>query len=261
MGQSLDRTPEPEAQRGARGIRRLDVRILRQSDRSDQMRQRSSPFMIGVTAAAAVTTALMLAATPQLRARDTIDVRVGAAPVPLAGSDGADSCCVRIAHHRDIGNRDVGLDRLEVFGDRQAKPLFSYGTNALEERVMRPGAERRIRYGRLVRRGTTAVVHVWMTLPNGTTAVPRILRNRLALSHDGVEVPIGDIRADVQQRASPVVLGSPLRGGLWLAHNGPGDHLAAHWGSVLVQNGRTTGTSEICHRLRGSRQHGPRRSR
>jgi murein DD-endopeptidase MepM/ murein hydrolase activator NlpD len=136
------------------------------------------------------------------------------------------------------GIRDVRLDRLDVFGEREAEPLLAYGPNDLETRVMRPGAERSIRYGRLVRRGTTAVVHVWVTLPNGT-AVPRILRNRLVLSDDGVEVPIGDIRADVQ-RASPLVLGPPLRGGLWFAHNGPSDHLSAHWGSVLVQNRRTT---------------------
>jgi hypothetical protein len=34
--------------------------------------------------------------------------------------------------------------------------------------------------------------------------------------------------------------GPPLRGELWLDHNGPSDQLSAHWGSVLVQNGRTT---------------------
>jgi murein DD-endopeptidase MepM/ murein hydrolase activator NlpD len=136
------------------------------------------------------------------------------------------------------GTRHVRLDRLDVFGEREAEPLLAYGPNDLERRVMRPGAERSIRYGRLVRRGTTAVVHVWVTLPNGTP-VPRVLRNRLVLSDDGVGVPVGEIRADVP-KASPLVLGPPLRGGLWFAHNGPGDHLSAHWGSVLVQNGRTT---------------------
>jgi hypothetical protein len=202
------------------------------------MRQLSLQLLVGVTAAAAVSTGLMLAAPPQSRALASIDVRVGAAPVPVAGSDGRTHFAYELTITETSGTRDVRLDRLDVFGEREVEPLLTYGPNDLEGRVMRPGVERSIRYGRLVRRGTTAVVHVWVTLPNGT-GVPRLLRNRLVLSDDGADVPIGDIRADVQ-RAPPVVLGPPLRGGLWFAHNGPGDHLSAHWGSVLVQKGRTT---------------------
>ena len=180
----------------------------------------------------------MLAATPQSRALGSIDVRVGAALVPVAGSDGRTHFAYELHITETTGTRDVSLDRLDVFGEREAEPLLAYGPNDLEERVMRPGAERSIRYGRLVRRGTTAVVHVWVTLPNGA-AVPRVLPNRLVVSDDGMEMPIGDIGADVQ-RAPPLVLGPPLREGLWFAHNGPGDHRSAHWGSVLVQKGRIT---------------------
>ena len=201
------------------------------------MRQLSLRLLVGVTAAAA-SMGLVLAATPQSRPLASIDVRLGTAVVPVAGSDGRTHFAYELHIPETSGTRDVRLDRLDVFGELEAEPLLAYGPNDLEERVMRPGAARSTRYGRLVRRGTTAVVHVWVTLPNGTP-MPRVLRNHLVLSEDGMEVPVGDIRADVQT-ASPLVFGPPLRGGLWLAHNGPGDHFSAHWGSVLVENGRTT---------------------
>ena len=44
---------------------------------------------------------------------------------------------------------------------------------------------------------------------------------------------------NVRERA-PLVLGPPIRGGLWISHNGPGDYRAAHWGSVLVKGRRIT---------------------
>ena len=201
------------------------------------MRHLSFRLFAGVAAFAAASTALMPAATPQSRPAAGIDARVGTAPVPVAGSDGRTHFAYELTITERSGTRDVSLDRLDVFGEREAEPRLVYGPNDLEERVMRPGAERSLRYGRLVQRGTTAVVHVWVTLPN-SAAVPRVLRNRLVLSDDGVEGPI-EIRADVQ-RTLPLVLGPPLRGGLWFAHNGPADHLSAHWGSVLVQDGRTT---------------------
>jgi murein DD-endopeptidase MepM/ murein hydrolase activator NlpD len=50
---------------------------------------------------------------------------------------------------------------------------------------------------------------------------------------------VGDLRVSVREKA-PLVLGSPIRGGLWLSHNGPGDYRAAHWGSVLVKGRRIT---------------------
>ena len=202
------------------------------------MRQLSPRLLAGAIAAATASTALMLAATPQSRPLASIDVRVGAAPVPITGSDGRIHLAYELTVIEKSGTRDVRLDRLDVFGEREAEPLLAYGPNDLETRVMRPDAKRSDRYGRLVGRGMTAVVHVWVTLPS-STPVPRVLRNRLVVSDDSVVVPVSDIPANVR-RASPPVFGPPLRGGFWLAHNGPGDHLAAHWGSVLVQNGRTT---------------------
>jgi hypothetical protein len=202
------------------------------------MRHLSLRHLVGVFVAAAAWIAVMPVATSQTRPLAGIDVRVGAAPVPVAGSDGRTHLAYELHITETSGARDVDLDGLDVLGEGRSEPLRAFGPNDLEKRVMRPGAERGIRYGRVVRRGTTAVVHVWVTLPDGP-AVPRILLNRLVFSHDGVEEPTNDIRANVQ-RASPLVLGPPFRGGLWFAHNGPGDHLSAHWGSVLVQNGRST---------------------
>jgi murein DD-endopeptidase MepM/ murein hydrolase activator NlpD len=102
---------------------------------------------------------------------------------------------------------------------------------------MRPELPRSVRYGRLIRRETTAVLSIWLTLPNGVR-LPRSLRHELhtAIAAAG---PVAERSVSIRN-AEPLVLGSPFRRGLWLAHNGPGDHRAAHWGSMLVSGRKIT---------------------
>jgi murein DD-endopeptidase MepM/ murein hydrolase activator NlpD len=126
----------------------------------------------------------------------------------------------------------ASLERVEVFGSDQ-RPLVSYSGADLDGRVMRPSAERSIRYGRLIRSGTTALIHVWVTLGNNQ-AVPMSLRHALTfLAEDGTQLAAGDAPIEVLA-ARPLILGPPFRTGIWFAHNGPGDHRSAHWGSALV---------------------------
>ena len=101
---------------------------------------------------------------------------------------------------------------------------------------MRPEADPKVRYGRLIPSGTTALVYIWITLAKGQ-AEPRTLRHSLAISaQDGSSVVASETRVNVHS-VKPLVVGSPFRGGAWLAHNGPGQHRSPHWGSALLNGG------------------------
>ena len=165
--------------------------------------------------------------------RASIDVRVAVAPTPFSGSDGQTHLAYELIITGVSGTKGARLERVEVFGESGAKPLLSYAREDLDERVMRPEADPKVRYGRLVPPGSTALIHVWITLAKNQ-AVPRTLRHAFTISaEDGSAVTADEARVDVHA-ATTLVLGSPFRAGAWLAHNGPGQHRSAHWGSALV---------------------------
>jgi len=165
--------------------------------------------------------------------RARTDVRVGVAPTPFSGSDGQTHLAYELIVTGVSGTKGALLERVEVFGELDPEPLLSYASADLNERVMRPEADPKGRYGRLVPNGTTALIHVWITLATDR-AVPRTLRHSFAfLADDGTEAVAGDARVDVHS-AMLLVVGSPFPAGTWSVHNGPGQHRSAHWGSALV---------------------------
>jgi murein DD-endopeptidase MepM/ murein hydrolase activator NlpD len=153
--------------------------------------------------------------------------------VPVTGTDGAVHLAYEL-HVTEPGLQDVSLERLAIFEGDATIPLVVYEAEDLDQRTMRPGASPTTRYGRLISPGTRATVHIWISLKSDQR-VPQSLRHRITFNAGS----ISELRANVGN-STPVVLGSPLRGGLWFAHNGPGAHRAAHWGSVLVQGSRAT---------------------
>lgn len=165
-----------------------------------------------------------------------IDVRVAVAPTPFKGSDGQTHLAYELVVS-DIPRAGARIDRLEVFGDSAPKPLIAYADGDLDQRVVRPEADAELRYGRALPGGTTALIHVWITLAEDQL-VPRALRHSFQVSTEGSQpLAAPDARVDVRA-ATPIVVGSPFRGGAWLAHNGPGQHRSPHWGSALM-DGRT----------------------
>lgn len=166
-----------------------------------------------------------------------IDVRIGAAPLPVAAGDGND----HLGYELHITNRRsaaVRLDRLDVSADGDGPPLLTYNATDLEGRVVRPGADPKVRYSRSIDAGARVLVHVWLTSAKGQ-GWPRALRHRLLLTSGGAEESVEGGRIDVATDR-PIALGPPMRGGNWLVHNGPGNHRSPHWGSVLDRNDRLT---------------------
>jgi hypothetical protein len=129
---------------------------------------------------------------------DKVEVRLGAAPVPVEGTDGRTHIGYEL-HVTAPAEGDLQLERLKVFGEREVEPLVSYGPAELEGRV-RPDVERIARDGRVVRRNTIAVVNVWITVPQGRKA-PQFLRNELTGSVAGSRMLVGDLRVSVREKA------------------------------------------------------------
>lgn len=185
--------------------------------------------------AALIASAIVLAIAGQ-ESVPRIDMRVAVAPIPFKGSDGQTHLAYELVVN-DIPGMGARIDRVEVFGESEAKPMITYADSDLDQRVVRPEADPKVRYGRTIPSGSTALIHVWITLAEDQP-VPRTLRHSFRVSTEGGEaLAASNARVDVRS-ATPIIVGSPFSTGTWLAHNGPGQHRSPHWGSALV-DGRT----------------------
>src|SRR5262245_3331466 len=86
--------------------------------------------------------------------RSRVDVRVTVTPTPFSGSDGQTHLAYELSFIGLTGTTTARLDRVDVFAESDLKPLISYTSNDLDNRVMRPEADRKDRYGRTLRSGT-----------------------------------------------------------------------------------------------------------
>lgn len=166
-----------------------------------------------------------------------VEARVPFAPSAFTGSDGL----IHVAYELHVTNYygDTGPLKptgLQIFGDGAKKPLLSLDANELSRIVKPTPPEHQLAS---IFPGKRAVIFVWITLPPGT-AIPHALRHYMAFDTDkhGVTVLDGAI-VQVNQEKIPVI-GPPLRGGRWLAHEGPGAAQSHHWGSLVAVNGQLT---------------------
>lgn len=182
-----------------------------------------------------------------------VEARVPFAPTSFVGSDGA----THLAYELHISNfyGDTGpfkAEGLEVFADQDKTPLLSLSAEQLASWV-RPAPEEHAPVS--IESGKRVVVFVWITLP-ASTAIPHSLRHRMtfetdkkaSVSLDGAPVEVDSTKA--------MVLGAPLRGGRWLAHEGPGAAKSHHWGSLVAVNGQLTIPQRYAIDLVGIDAHG-----
>ncbi|MFI4959530.1 MAG: hypothetical protein ACHP7C_10275, partial [Lysobacterales bacterium] len=87
--------------------------------------------------------------------------------------------------------------------------------------------------------GKRVVIYVWLTLPAGS-AVPHTLRHRIVFATAKHTTDLLDGVRVLLNTEAPMLIGPPLRGGLWLAHEGPGNTHSHHWGSLVAVNGQVT---------------------
>lgn len=183
---------------------------------------------------------LGLAALPAQGPTAPVEVRVPYPPTPLVGSDGL----THLGYEVHITNfyastGPLQLDRVEVFDDAAADPLVVYEGDQLADVLVHPRAEVRSGEARSIAGGRRVVLYVWMTLRTGIP-VPTALRHRLLFSTDDrLEETVDGVPVAVRSPGPPV-FGAPFRDGIWLAHNGPGNHRVGHWRDLLASNGRVT---------------------
>ena len=179
-------------------------------------------------------------ATPAPPALAPVEVRNPWAPSPVVGGDGL----THLAYELHVTNfyRDTGvlrLRRIAVYADGQTTPLASLEGQALAQIMQPHPADEAASDGVPVAAGMRAIAFVWLSLPAGQTA-PRSLRHRLEfVDAKGAAQLVDGARVTVDT-TPPVRLGPPLRAGLWLASEGPGNSRSHHWGSLVAANGQVT---------------------
>ena len=166
-----------------------------------------------------------------------IEARVPFAPTSFVGSDGA----THLAYELHISNfyGDTGplkAQGLEVFADHADTPLLRLSAEQLASWV-KPAPEEHAPVS--IASGKRAVFFVWITLPAGA-AVPHTLRHRMMFETEKKTSVLLDGAPVEVSSAKAMVLGTPLRGGRWLAHEGPGSAQSHHWGSLVAVNGQLT---------------------
>jgi len=165
-----------------------------------------------------------------------VEARIPFAPSPFAGSDGAMHLAYELQVTNVYGDTGTLLPRsLDVLDERDHVLLHldEAGVAATIRPVPDDGKPAGIAAGK---RGT---VFVWITLPPGV-APPHRLHHRLAfIDEKGQRSRVEGVPVAVSDRPAPH-LGAPLKGGMWLAHEGPGNAHSHHWGSLVAVNGMLT---------------------
>jgi hypothetical protein len=143
-------------------------------------------------------------------------------------------------YHGDTG--PLSLVRVEVFAGAAGPAIAVLDGDDLASRVSHPGrlaGDRSQADARAIAGGEHVLLYLWVTLPDGA-APPRVLRHTLTFrAPTGRERRVAGVEVPVLADGAPVV-GPPFRSGLWLAHQGPGNHRSHHWGSQLADGGRVT---------------------
>jgi murein DD-endopeptidase MepM/ murein hydrolase activator NlpD len=192
-----------------------------------------------------------------------VEARVRAAPRAVAGSDGKR----HLAYELQItsfyaGDAPLRLTRLAIFLDGGKVPLKTVEGEELLSMLGQPAGDAKT--GIPIANGASRTLFLWLTLPAG--AHPASLRHQLSFRADKDALQrADDVRTPVIA-APPVQIGPPLRGGRWLAVEGPGNHLSHHWGSVVAIDGTLSipqryaidwfGLDAGNHSIRGA-HHGP----
>ena len=136
-------------------------------------------------------------------------------------------------HVTNLGKQEVTLERVEALVGKR-----SLGQRAgldLTTSVLRPGVPDAVGWARLrIGGGLRAVVYMWITL-DARAAIPATLEHRLTVAVGGATTSLQAARIAVRRDA--VVIGPPLRGGDWVAGNGP-SHTSGHRRALIPVGGR-----------------------
>jgi murein DD-endopeptidase MepM/ murein hydrolase activator NlpD len=175
-----------------------------------------------------------------------IEIAVPTAPIPVRGA-GSTHLFYEL-HLTNFRNTPVELTRVEVLaGNDTSGALAIYSGQEIASRLFRPGTPPNLPDKHVIAGGMRAIVLLQLTI-EGNRPVPSQLRHRLTFSVQTPGAPPVEQTMDLPRvtvgSQQPLVIDPPLRGGDWLAANGPSNTAGHRW-ALLVVNG----TPRIAQRL------------
>lgn len=205
-----------------------------------------------IRSSALIVLALMAMQAPALaQSRAPIDLPVEMdvpiAPTPFK-ADGKTHFVYEL-HLTNFSSSELTISRVEVFAVSDATPLAQYEGAELTTRLARPGLPQANQEKQRVGGGMRAIVYIWVTV-DAPTAAPVMLKHRVTAS---LGVPAGSDGSDATKSepievkgeggeikipsAAALVISPPLRGGEWLAANGPAN-ASGHRRALIPVAGR-----------------------
>ncbi len=143
-------------------------------------------------------------------------------------------------HLTNVLARDMTLLKVEAL-DTSKNAIAAWEGGELSRRLVRAGKRPNPQDDRVLASGARAVLFLRLSFDE-KTSVPQSLIHRMTveLVRSGGERAVlrGVGRAVPVLNKEPLVLGLPLRPGIWLAGNGPGDGPVGHRLSMQTWNGR-----------------------
>lgn len=154
---------------------------------------------------------------------------------PTVLSAGGGRVLVYELHLTNFGASPVTVRRLEVMADGETHPLVALQDSALARTLARPGVAPAppLMTRAIVGGGLRAVAYLWVPVSD---AAPARIRHRAIVTRTaGGDTVVTDTldRAVTSVSAAVAVVGPPLRGGPWLAANGP-DPMAGHRRALIA---------------------------
>ena len=142
-----------------------------------------------------------------------LEVRVPKPPTVTHG--GGQAILPYELHVTNLTGRPLTLQRIEVLNAESGAPLATLSDSALARAIARVGVRVPATEAAHVGPGLRAVIYLWIPL---TGPVPRAVRHRLtAVADSGDTAPMVLETPAVTVTNDVLVIGPPLRGGVWLA--------------------------------------------
>jgi murein DD-endopeptidase MepM/ murein hydrolase activator NlpD len=175
-------------------------------------------------------------AQAQTRFGVPVQIEVPFAPTPVKAEGKLH--LVYELHLTNFRAPELTLLQVDVVGNGFAgTPLATYTETEITDRLTRPGTPANLTDKHIIGGGMRAVMFLWLTI-NRADAVPVTLRHRLTFKALDSEQPLILEGAQVSvRRASPLMLGSPLREGMWVAARGP-SNASGHRRALIANDGR-----------------------
>jgi len=166
-----------------------------------------------------------------------LDIRVPKAPTPVA-SDGLTHFIYEL-RVTNLGRTDYTINEIAVSGASAGAELGRWSGDSLKRISMRMGEQGAAALSSVV--GSGRQVLVYLDVPVRGGPIPSALEHRFLVVHaDSLRGTVTDTLRDYLvpvSGASPTVLASPLKGGPWLAANGPGN-TSGHRRTVIPLGGQ-----------------------